>query len=85
MDEWLLTGDEITEAEQEGFDKHTIPNPLGSIYEAIAKAQAKKLAEWVEEQMAKEVGFDSWQELVESDIATVPDYWRGLRKELGLE
>jgi len=32
----------------------------------------------IEEQMAKEVGFDSRQELVESDAAIIPDYWQAL-------
>ena len=54
-------------------------------YEAGADAMAKHLVLWIEQQGAKEIGFDSWQEMVEADAATIPDFWLQLRKEAGLE
>jgi len=54
-------------------------------YEAGADAMAKHLVIWIEQQGAKEVGFDSWVEMVKADAATIPDFWLQLRKEAGLE
>lgn len=85
---WSLTNEEIwflRDAANLSESKLLLGNITILAERTVAKAQARKLVEWVEEQMAKELGFDSMQGLIEADAAIIPAYWQTLKKEVGLE
>ena len=48
----ILTGEEIERAEKDAIADSVKPNPLGDIYRAVARAQAKKIHDKIESMVA---------------------------------
>lgn len=80
MSEWLLTDEEIKEA----YWKYgTVAKTPEARAKQVAKAQAKKLVEWLEKSLKHTYCADK-KDGYEQYFIGVKD-WQALRKEVGLE
>ena len=70
--EWLLTDEELGEA---------VWGEWNSSHQRAAKAQAKKLVEWIDEKSKAEAKADG----LDLEGCEEPNYWQRLKRDVGVE